>query len=417
MTGSTSTSRGRPCPLCGSADRRVVLPLVGTPLGDRFAESEQKARALPVFPLEVARCETCGHCFLPDLTATDDSYLHYLFATEQSPGLPAAFAEIVSDIVLRRGVGDGDLVIDIGANDGSWLDCFRSHACEVLAVEPAPGPARIATGRGIPVIQDYFSEQSVRESGLLTEAPRVVSMNYVFANIPDPLETLRGIAAISDDHTVISILTGYHPAQLAVGMFDYVYHEHVSYFSCQDFVRMADAIAYVVTYARETPLKGGSVHVEMQRAIAGREQSSLFSTMLKREAWLDDPRDAQWTSTAALIRTTRDEIASALAAARADGLPVIGYGASHSTTTLLYALGIETEVDVIVDDNPAKHGRFSPGTGVPVVSSEMLDAGVSACIVVLAWQHGPRIRDALRTAGFKGTVITPFPKLSIENFT
>ena len=128
MSGSTSTSRGRPCPLCGSAGRRVVLPFVGTPLGDRFAESEQEARALPVFPLEVARCETCGHCFLPDLTATDDSYLHYLFATEQSPGLPAAFAEIVSDIVLRRGVGDGDLVIDIGANDGSWLDCFRSHA-------------------------------------------------------------------------------------------------------------------------------------------------------------------------------------------------------------------------------------------------------------------------------------------------
>ena len=416
MTGSTSTSRGRPCPLCGSADRSVVLPLVGTPLGDRFAESKQKARALPVFPLEVARCETCGHCFLPDLTATDDSYLHYLFATEQSPGLPAAFAEIVSDIVLRRGVGDGDLVVDIGANDGSWLDCFRSHACEVLAVEPAPGPARIATGRGISVIQDYFSEQSVRASGLLLKAPRVVSMNYVFANIPDPLATLRGIAAISDDETVISILTGYHPAQLAVGMFDYVYHEHVSYFTCQDFVRMADAIGYVVTYAREVPLKGGSVHVEMQRAIAGREQSSLFSTMLKREAWLDEPRDVQWTSTAALIRTTRAVISTALDAARTNGLRIIGYGASHSTTTLLYALGIENQVDVTVDDNPAKHGRFSPGTGVPVASSDILEARGRACVVVLAWQHGPRIRDALQTAGFKGTVITPFPKLSIENF-
>ncbi len=417
MKSDEPISRGRTCPLCGSAERSVVLPLAGTPLGDRFTESEEEARALPAFPLEVVRCKTCGHCFLADLTATDDSYLHYLFATEKSPGLPAAFTEIVTDIVLRHGVEDGDIVLDIGANDGSWLDCFRSHACQVIAVEPAPGPARIATGRGISVIQDYFSEQSMRASGLLAKAPRVVSMNYVFANIPDPIETLRGIAAIADDETVISILTGYHPAQLAVGMFDYVYHEHVSYFTCQDFVRMADAIGYVVTYAREVPLKGGSIHVEMQRAIAGREQSSLFSTMLKREAWLDDPRDAQWTSTAALIRATRDGILSALAAARTDGLPVIGYGASHSTTTLLYALGIENQVDVTVDDNPEKRGRFSPGTGVPVVSSEMLGGGARACVVILAWQHGPRIRDALRIAGFKGRVITPFPTLSIEHFT
>jgi hypothetical protein len=413
----TSPTAPRACPLCGSPKHQPILTLPATPLGDRFTETVDEARALPICPLQVVRCTDCGHCFLPELTEADDSYLHYLFGTGQSPGLAESFAEIVTDIAIRHNIGQGKVVLDIGANDGSWLACFLRHGCEVLAVEPAPHPARMASGKGIPVVQDYFSVQSVRASGLLCQAPRIVSMNYVFANIPDPLETLRGIAALSDDKTVISVLTGYHPAQLAVGMFDYVYHEHVAYFSCRDFARLADAIGFTVTNAREIPLKGGSIHIEMQRTVPGRKQSSLFSTMLKREAWLDDPHGVQWHVMAARIQSTRDEIATAIKAARQAGLPIIGYGASHSTTTLLYALGIETTIDLVVDDNPTKHGRFSPGTGVPVVSRAAIDVRAPACVVVLAWQHGSQIRDSLRQTGFKGKVITPFPVFTVEEFS
>jgi hypothetical protein len=137
---------------------------------------------------------------------------------------------------------------------------------------------------------------------------------------------------------------------------------------------------------------------------------------LKREAWLDDPHGVQWREMAARIQTTRDAMAAAIMAAKREELPIIGYGASHSTTTLLYALGIETAIDLVIDDNPMKHGRFSPGTGVPVLSRNAFDLGAPACVVVLAWQHGPKIKESLREIGFKGQVITPFPAFSVESF-
>jgi len=414
MSSHVLSAGQRTCPLCGSTNHRLVLRLPPTPLGDRFSESEADARELPIWPLDVAQCGECGHCYLPFLTETDDSYLHYLFDTEHSPGLPAAFAEIVADIALRRDVGEGCLVIDIGANDGSWLECFRIRGCDVLGVEPAPKPAKVATSKEIRVVQDYFSANSVRSSGLLSQEPHIVSMNYVFANIPDPLETLRGIAEISGENTVVSVLTGYHPAQLEVGMFDYVYHEHVGYFTCRDFVRIANLIGFTITYAREVPLKGGSIHIEMQRSIPGREQSHLFSTMLKREAWLDDPLGVHWLKMNSRLESTRALVREAIMRAKQKGLSLIGYGASHSTTTLLYALGIENDINLIVDDNPNKQNRFSPGTGAPVVASEYLVGKPPACVVVLAWQHGPQIRNSLRESGFMGQVITPFPTFTIE---
>lgn len=416
VTPMTLAANTRSCPLCGSHEHRTILSLPDTPLGDRFTDSGSVARALPSWPLEVVRCTACGHCFLAELTQSDDSYLHYLFGTEKSPGLNAAFTEIVSEITLRHDISEDNLVLDIGANDGSWLECFRRYGCELLAVEPAPEPARIAAGKGIPLIQDYFSTHSVRSSGLLSRPPRIVSMNYVFANIPNPLETLRDIAAISDDETIITLLTGYHPAQLAVGMFDYVYHEHVGYFSCRDFVQMADSIGFTVTYAREVPLKGGSIQIEMQRIAPGRNQSSLFSTMLKREAWIDSPIDIQWTEMQTQVQSTRKKMTTAIMAAKREGLQIIGYGASHSTTTLLYALGIETEIDLVIDDNPTKHNKFSPGTGIPVMSPDVINAKRPSCVVVLAWQHGPQIRNSLKQTGFKGTVIAPFPAFTIEEF-
>jgi hypothetical protein len=210
-------------------------------------------------------------------------------------------------------------------------------------------------------------------------------------------------------------MTGYHPAQLTVSMFDYVYHEHLSYFSCADFLRMADLAGLTVTYVRELPLKGGSIHIEMQKSGPAVKPSTLFFTMLKREAWLDQPTDAQWNAVSLQVEETGSSVCSAINDARAEGLPVIGYGASHSTTTLVHALGIESSIDLIIDDNPAKVGRFSPGAGVPVQNSEVLRGSPEACIIVLAWQHGPQIVAKVRESGLQGRVIIPFPDFVVED--
>ena len=409
--------RPRQCPICGSENLHTVLNLPNTPLGDRFTTDPITAKSLTSYPLKVDRCSSCGHCFVPFLTEPDESYQHYLFESNQSPGLNRCFTEIVSDLVKRHSLTDNDLILDIGANDGTWLSCFETLGCSLIAVEPAPQPAKAATRRGITVINDYFTHEKIISSGLIQKTPRIISMNYVFANLADPIQTLRDISCIADSDTVVSVLTGYHPAQLAVGMFDYVYHEHLSYYSCQDFLSMAQSAGLIVSYCREVPLKGGSLHLEMRKADSGIEQCALFSMMLKREAWLDQPRNIQWITMNKTLQQTRSLIQSAIERAKAHYRPIVGYGASHSTTTLVYSLGIESSLNFVVDDNPAKQGRYSPGTAIPVDSPECLSRHPEACVVILGWQHSPQIIDSLRRRGFSGLVITPFPSYREESLS
>jgi len=407
----------RPCPICGSESPQAVLNLPNTPLGDRFSINSNTAKSLTSYPLKVDRCCSCGHCFVPYLTEPDESYQHYLFESNQSPGLNRCFTEITSDLVTRHSLTNQDLILDIGANDGTWLSCFEATGCDLIAVEPAPQPAEAAIRRGITVINDYFTLEKIRSSGVIKKSPRLISMNYVFANLPNPIRVLRDIASIADRDTVISVLTGYHPAQLAVGMFDYVYHEHLSYYSCQDFLSMAQSVGLIVPYCREVPLKGGSLYLEMRIEDSGIEQSTLFSLMLKREAWLDQPRNIQWSMMNEKLQQTRTLIQSAIERVKAHHRPIVGYGASHSTTTLVYSLGIELSLDFVVDDNPAKQGRYSPGTAIPVDSPACLSRHPEACVVILGWQHSPQIIDSLRRRGFSGLVITPFPSFREESLS
>ena len=416
MSVDASALTHRPCPICDSTNRRTVLSLPDTPLGDRFCHDSSEAKALKIYPLRVDRCQSCGHSFIPYSTDPEDSYKHYLFNSGKSPGLAEIFSEIISDLLARHQICSDDLILDIGANDGSWLSYFGDIGCSLLGVEPAPTPAAISKSRGIPVINDYFTLTNVLRSGLLTQTPRVISLNYVFANLPNPHEILCDIASLIDDNTVTTVLTGYHPAQLTVSMFDYVYHEHLSYYSCQDLQALAEKAGLTITHCRETPQKGGSLYLEMQKSSRDHSTSIIFETMLKREIWLDTPRDAQWLRVQERLAETGQLVRSSIEEARSKGYRVIGYGASHSTTTLSYALSIESSLDFIIDDNDTRHGLYAPGTGCEVASPKILTENPGALVIILAWQHGPKIVDNLLRLRFQGSVIVPFPSYSKEVF-
>ena len=412
---STNPLTRRGCPLCTSRDAHQVLDLPPTPLGDRFLPNRIDASELPLYPLNVFRCNSCQHIYLPFAIKPEESYSNYLFTSAISPGLVAAFSEIASDICQRHQIGKGDLVLDIGANDGSWLSCFEKSGASVLAVEPAPGPAAVASKRGIPVISEYFTKDVISKSKLLTQPPRIVSMNYMFANVPSPLDVLSDVAAICDENSIISILTGYHPAQLSVSMFDYVYHEHLSYFTGLDFQLMAAQLGLVVTFCRELPLKGGSIQIELQKAKPGRDQSDIFSTLLKREKWLGEPQDTQWLTVQAKIREAKVSLSAMLEPERREYETFLGYGASHSTTTLSFAMGIENALHGIIEDNPAKHGTYAPGSGIKVDSlNRYRSNGEAATVIILAWQHSPLILTKLKQEHIRGTAITPFPCFQTE---
>jgi hypothetical protein len=307
------------------------------------------------------------------------------------------------------------LVIDIGANDGSYLNLFRTLGYQCLGIEPSPQCERMQS-LGIPYINSYFNTDCANtflESRDQSVKTSFITVNNTIANLPDLSIFFENVTRIMDTETVFSIITGYHLDQFAAGMFDYVYHEHLSYFTLGDFQTLANQFGLTIVAARKTSLKGGSIQIAFKKKSEFSDSSNnIVSNMLMWENWvlknngdyfqnLRMNLDSHFTKNQLNGRYSRDS-----------SKKLVGYGMSHSVTTLIYQMQLESVLLFLVDDNPSRHGLFAPGTGLEVREpASLLDGDYD--VIILAWQHDSRIMNRLNELGFAGTIHHPFQRMEI----
>jgi hypothetical protein len=198
-------------------------------------------------------------------------------------------------------------------------------------------------------------------------------------------------------------------------VFDTVYHEHVSYhllLPLEKFLNRHDLSLFDV---QRTNTKGGSIRAFAQRLSSGQRSrsSALVSFMAEEErrGFLKPEIYAEWFEA---IEARKRELLEYVDRAIAAGKTVAGYGASTTTTTLLYHFELEKRLAFIVDDNPLKQGTYSPGAHIAVLPSSALLDRKADVAVILSWVYAPQIIS--RNAAFVergGQFLIPLPRLSI----
>ena len=398
----------RACPICSSDSWEIVLPLAATPLGDRLSESREKACALPKYALDLALCNECGHAFLPLVVSPEESYGDYFFETSDSPGLSDSMRRLAEQLWQEVAKSEPRYVLDIGSNDGTWLRHFKNFGAKVLGIEPSPRHAHDATENGIETINGYFSISSAGEISEKYGAPSLVTANFVTANVPDLNNFFQAIANLSDDDTTIAILTGYHPDQFRVNMIDFIYHEHVSYFSCQDLINLGEKYGLALVNTQRIGLKGGSLQAIFRKKTARCAINGDVGRLAQFENWLNI-RTANWfTDVHQQIKQAQHQTHKLLD--QVGATRIAGYGVSHSVTTLIYQFDLVDRIKVLTDDNPRRQGKFAPGSGLGVVSPQkMVDDGFDT-VIIMAWQHDGLIKKRLKEINFDGSIVQPLPR-------
>jgi len=409
----TKSSYHRSCPICASNSWEVVLPLAATPLGDRLSDSFQNATSLPKYALELALCNDCGHTFLPLVVAPEESYGDYFFETSDSPGLSDSMKRIAEQLWRDCSKSKNNYVLDIGSNDGTWLQHFRNLGANVLGIEPSPRHAQEATARGVETINGYFSVQSASEIRKKFGTPSLITANFVTANVPDLANFFQGLKDLSDDNTTIAILSGYHPDQFRVNMIDFIYHEHVSYFSCQDFINLGEKFGLDLVDIRRVGLKGGSIQAIFRSKSSRASVSGDVGRLAQYEEWVGI-RTLEWfESINDRIKQAQNLTHNLLDKVKAD--KIVGYGVSHSVTTLIYQFDLVDRIKVLTDDNPRRQGKFAPGSGLTVISPQKVVDDEFDTVIIMAWQHDRLIKNRLSKLDYPGSVIQPLPAAELVN--
>lgn len=402
------------CRLCGSQNINTVFKLAPTPPEDKFVREGQLNQPQECYPLNLALCEQCGYLHLQEILDPKVSYSEYTYKTNVTLGLSQHYIEYAEDVMSVYGDDQASFVIDLGSNDGTMLSAFKLHGLNVLGVEPAKQIAQSANANGILTINDFFTDQVrasiVEKFGKAT----IITANYMFANIENLLEFVCNVDKMLDENGIFVVLTGYHPEQMRINMFDYIYHEHFSYFSVTVLGTLFERFGLELIDAKKVPAKGGSIRVIAQKRGAKRAMSDELVTILaeEQENRVHDP--STYYAFAKTIDGLKYQFLELCRQYQNKGHRLVGYGASHSTTTLVYHYDLAEILEYQVDDNPIKHGMFSPGHHLPVHSSEMLYDDKPDVVVILAWNYAtPIIKKHSGFVKQGGIFLVPLPAINV----
>ncbi|WP_061249361.1 class I SAM-dependent methyltransferase [Leptospira alstonii] len=401
------------CRIC-SGKITTVIKFEDTPLEDQFVSREQIKFSQSTYPLELAICESCGYLHLPHIVSPEISYADYVYVSGVTVGLRDHYDEYAKEITTAYNIPENSLVVDLGSNDGSMLASFKKIGMKVVGVEPARAISIQASNSGIPTINDFFTdgvvEKIAKEYGLAS----VITANYMYANVDDLISFTKSVAKLLKPDGIFVVQTGYHPEQMKIKMFDYVYHEHFSYFTVEVLKNIFSMCNLELIQVTKTLPKGGSIRVIGQLKVGSRKIDSSVANLIDEEHKLGMRDNAVYEKFSLELDSAKKEVLEKLNEFKSQGKRIVGIGASHSTTTLTYHFELKPFLEYIVDDNSLKHGFYSPGFHIPVYPSEKLYEDKPDIVIVLAWQHQKSIvkrHKAFLDAG--GMFLIPLPELSV----
>ena len=406
--GSTS------CILCQSDKIEEFLDLGETALANQFLRADEINGHEPKYPLRVGFCHACGHVQLTDSVPPGEMFDNYLYISSASDTLKNHLWELSDLLVRRYGLGAGDLVIDIGCNDGTLLKGFQRHGVRPLGVDPAQNLAVFTDGTGIERCTRLFSSASAQDVVAQWGPASLITATNTFPHIQNLGDFIDGLKTALKPGGVFVIEMHYLLDIIEQVAFDTIYHEHVSYWALGPMKRLFEKHGMTVVDAERIPLHHGQLRVYVQRQGEGTLQASVDRILsAEQAAGLD--KFSTYIQFAERAKKIKHDLHATLRSLAERGERVAGYGAPAKGNTLLGFLDIGPELlPYIVDKSPLKQGLYTPGTHIPVLKPERLLADQPDYVLLLAWNFVDEIVE--QQAEYQkrgGKFMVPVPEVRV----
>ncbi|KAA1266713.1 class I SAM-dependent methyltransferase [Leptospira interrogans] len=394
------------CRLCKSKDLIKVLPLTPTALCDAYVKERKEQ---DVYPLDLFQCKNCGFVQIECVVDPEIIYRDYIYVTTSSSGLSNHFENYAKDVLEKLNLGASSFVVDIGSNDGTLLSYFKARNAKVLGVEPSTKTAEDATNRGIETLPEFFDPNLARKIKEKVGQADLITVNNLYANIDDLHSFTEGLEYLLSPNGVVAIESSYLGDMVDNMVFDFIYHEHLSYFSILPLIKFFDSFGLRLIHLQHVGTKGGSFRYYWARKNSIHSVSEEVSKFIEIEKE-KNMNESYFKKYADRINKVKAELIQELEKSKGKK-KIIGYGASATSTTLIYHFGLENYVDYLVDDNPGKIDTYSPGLHIPVKHPDVLNSEGDAVLIVLAWRYFDLIRSKLKNQ--KLTLICPLPGFKV----
>ena len=404
------------CRFCKAPLSYTFVDLGMSPLCESFLSAAQINQMEAFFPLHVQVCATCFLVQLPEYVAPSDIFTEYAYFSSYSDSWVAHAKRYAEMAQARFGLTRSSLVVELASNDGYLLQHFVHAHIPVLGIEPAANVAAAAVEKNIPTLVRFFGVDSARELVSQGKSADVLIGNNVLAQVPDINDFVGGMKILLAPRGVITVEFPHLMRLIEGNQFDTIYHEHFSYFSFLTTQRIFAAHGLHVFDVEELSTHGGSLRVYARHVEdTSQPESPRVAALSAREESAGYTRLETYRSFDERVKETKRRILDFLIAAKRQGKSIVGYGAPGKGNTLLNYCGIRCDfLDYTVDRNPYKHGKFLPGTHIPIFAPDKIKETRPDLVLILPWNLKDEIAAQLSyIREWGGRCVVPIPEMKM----
>ncbi len=402
------------CRLCFSNNLKLIINFGSVPIGNNLLRNEKLSLKAKKYPLLVYQCSECEHFQLgyevskSILYATNYTYLS---------GIGKSFHNHLSKYadwsIKNCSLKKGDKVLDIGSNDGTCLSYFKKKKMNVIGIDPAKLPSKLANNKGIKTYNEFFDNKSARKIKSIHGEIDYITSHNVLAHVSNLNEVMKNIFFLLKKDGFFCFEVGYFLKVMENNYFDTIYHEHLDYHHAKPLIIFLQRIGFSIVEISTNKVQGGSLRILCKKDFKKKlfykanyflqkENESMINNEVLVKKWVSE------------IKTSMNAINLIIDKSNKEKKIICGYGAPTKASLIIKTLDLYDKLSYIVEDNPLKINRYMPRSKIKILDRKTLQKKHPDIVIVFAWNFFSDIIKMLKKDKLKNlTVLVPLPKLKM----
>ncbi len=403
------------CRICGSNELVKYLDLGLMPLANNLETTSQAAKSKERFPLQVMFCHDCGLSQLSVVIDPQAMFGHYVYRSSVNKPYVEHCRKMAIELQDNFCFNSDCFMVDIAGNDGALLKQFKEQiGLKVLNVDPASNLVAIAEAQGIESIADFWSLELAEKIEEKYGKANLITATNVFAHVDGVTEFIQAAKRLLAPEGILVLEFPYLIDFIEGVEFDTIYFEHLSYMSILPLNKLCNYLGMNIVNIQKQDIHGGTVRVtitDQNSHIQVRESVWEFLNTEQKNGFDSIKRYSNWGES---VKKTVETFSNNILELKKQGFRIACIGASAKVNTLMNAAGITTDlIDYIVDDTSEKIGKYSPGTGIPIMHPQTLEKHPVDYLLIGSWNFTEALIARAVKAGHRGAFIIGIPEFKI----
>ena len=399
------------CRLCNSEKVNAVINLPLVYVADKYGKIPFEKSVK--YPIDIYQCESCGHVQILDILPLEHLFSsEYTYKPSRNPQLVKHFEYYASNVKKNLGYTPKKS-LDIGSNDGLFLECLRNkYSTEVLGIDPADSAVKAANEKEITTIKAFFTESLADELNQKGQEFDHISANNVFAHNDDLVSFTKGVSKLLKKRGLFTFEISYLIDIVEKGLIGTIFHEHLSHHSLLPLIKFLESHDLNLFDVDYVDTQGGAL---IGYASKGKNPnySNNLNLFLNREKDLHVDKGLYMTKFRNILLNIKNQFNELLYKNLRDDSRLIAFGAARSANLLIEFFQLNNSLDFILDDNQEKIGQFLFNTNTEIISAKGFNSTDNDIFIPLAWIHSKNIENRLKNEGFKGKYLKFYPNVEI----